>query len=168
MKTDTSVNIVLPLFSFTSISSHRWVLQKRKYQTAVVQTAGSASLDTSLCNKWNSFPKASAHKIWPVCLRWIEKIHLFILEITCCICMCKGCLCITAAFNYREWLIVIIENSQNVFPYSASLLCWAKFRTGNEHVTWCTTGGHYQVCLPGSGRIVPMTLSHFCKVVSNW
>lgn len=82
--------------------------------------------------------------------------------------MCKGCLCVTAAFIYKEWLIVIIENSQNVFPYSASPLCWTRLRKGDDHMTLCITEDDYQVCLPGNGRIVPMTLSHFCKIVSNW
>lgn len=34
-------------------------------------------------------------------------------------------------------------------------------------MTLCITEDDYQVCLPGNGRIVPMTLSHFCKIVSN-
>lgn len=63
--------------------------------------AGSASLDISLYNKQNSFPKASVHKIWPVCLRWMESIYLIIIEIAYGVCMCNGCLCITAAFIYR-------------------------------------------------------------------
>lgn len=114
-----NIDCYFAIFSLTNISSHRWVFQKIP-NCCFANYAGPASLDISLYNKQHSFPKASAHKIWPVYLRWIEKIHLIIIEITCCICMCNGCLCITAAFICRKWPIVIIENAQNVFSYSVS------------------------------------------------
>lgn len=162
--------VILPFFSFTNISSHRWVFQKRKSQNCCCANyAGSASWDISVYNKQNSFPKASVHKIWPVYWRRVRKIYLIIIEITYCICMCNGCLGITAAFTYREQLIVLIENTQNVFSYCFSPLFWAKSRKGDEHVTLCSTKDHYQFWLPSNGRTVSMTLNHFCKeIVSNW
>lgn len=34
-------------------------------------------------------------------LRCIEEVYLIIIEITYCICVCKGCICIIAAITYR-------------------------------------------------------------------
>lgn len=75
--------------------------------------AGTSSLTISLYNKGIFFPKASAH-FWPVYLRWLKKIHLIIIEITYCICMCNGCLGITADFD-KGWHCSTWESTKCIF-----------------------------------------------------
>lgn len=129
VKINMSVNIgcYIAIFSFTNISSHRWVFRRENTKLLLSKLC-------RLCNfrhftlKQPEFLSQSISAQIMSNLRCTEEMYLIIIEITYCICMSKGCICIIVAITYRvtDW---------RSWKYTKSLffppVVWAKSREMN-------------------------------------
>lgn len=126
MNMSANIDSYIAVFSFTDISSHRWVFRRENTKLLLSRLC-------RLCNFRNLILKQSECLSQSICaqimsnLRCIE-MYLIIIEITYCICMCKSCVCIIAAITYTvtDW---------SNWKYTKCLffppVVWAKLREMN-------------------------------------
>lgn len=131
MNMSVNIDCYIAIFSFTNISSHRWVFRRENTKLLLSKLC-------RLCDFRHFTLKQPEFLSQSICaqimsnLRCIEEMYLIIMEITHCICMCKDCVCIIAAITYLQWLTEVIENTQSVF----SSLLWFGQNQEREMNMW--------------------------------
>lgn len=104
MNMSVNIDCYIAIFSFTNISSHRWVFRRENTKLLLSKLC-------RLCDFRHFTLKQPEFLSQSICaqimsnLRCIEEMYLIIMEITHCICMCKDCVCIIAAITYTvtDW-----------------------------------------------------------------
>lgn len=160
MNIEMNVNIdcYIAIFSFTNISSHRWVFRRENTELLLYKLCGPCDFRHFTLKQPEFLSQSICAQIMSN-LRCIEEMYLIIMEITYCICMCKGCVCIIAAITYTVTDLKSLKIHKMSFLPSCDL---GKIKR-DEHMTLCTTKDHYQFCLSCNGRVVSMILGCFWK-----